>query len=460
MSARILIVDDQVPILQFLGRTMEEQGHDVTTATSLAEARERVPAVGPDLVLLDMLLPDGNGLDLLRELRREHPHMAVILMTAYGEIETAVEAVRAGAHDFITKPFNLEQLLLSVERVLGNTRTARRLYTRHRQGQFFHVTPGFVMSAAPAMQAVYETVRKLAAGGGTTVLIDGESGVGKDVLANLIHSSSPRSDGAFLELNCGALPEKLLESELFGHEEGAFTGAVQAKPGRLELADRGTLFLDEIGEMSLPLQVKLLRVLEKQAFRRVGGVKDISVDVRVISATNRDLAAMVEEGAFREDLYYRLNVVPLRIPPLRERPEDVLPLAEHFLAVFNAQFTKQFKGFGESAREALEAYRWPGNVREVRNVVERAVLLADGELLERRHLALDGAPAPTDTHLGAAEAPWPADGVDLEGMVADLEESLMRRAYREAGGNQSRAARMLGLNRDKFRSRFKKYGLS
>lgn len=462
MSARLLIVDDQVPILQFLARTLEDQAYEVSTATTLSQCRTMIPEVVPDLVLLDMLLPDGNGLDLLVELRREYPHMAVILMTAYGEIETAVQAIRAGAHDFITKPFNLEQLLLSIERVLGNTRTARQLYTRHRRGQYFHVTPGIVMSTAPSMEKIYDTVRRLASGDATSVLIEGESGVGKDVLANLIHSSSPRSGEAFLELNCGALPEKLLESELFGHEAGSFTGAVQAKPGLMELAHRGSLFLDEIGEMSLPLQVKLLRVLERQSFRRVGGVTDVTVDVRVISATNRDLAAMVRAGDFREDLYYRLNVVPIRVPSLRERPEDILPLAEHFLAVFNLQFSKHIGRFSDSAQAALSEYSWPGNIREVRNVVERAVLLGDGDILRRDDLALD--PRAVSTSVASDGLPvdleWTEDGVDLETIVSGIEEALIRRAYKASGRNKSRAARLLGLNRDKFRTRFDKYDIS
>ncbi|HPF34977.1 MAG TPA: sigma-54 dependent transcriptional regulator [Candidatus Krumholzibacteria bacterium] len=471
MTARLLIVDDQAPILQFLRRTLEDQGHQVRTAATAAACRAAVREEVPDLILLDVRLPDGNGLELLKELHAEFPHTAVILMTAYAELETAVAAGRAGAQDFLTKPFHLDQLLLAVERALGNTRTARRLYTARRREQFYHVSPGMVMSAAPAMREIYETVRKLAASDRTTVLIQGESGVGKDVLANMIHATSVRSDEALLELNCAALPEKLLESELFGHEKGAFTGAVQTKPGLLELAHKGTLFLDEIGEMSPALQVKLLRLLEKQVFRRVGGVEDVGVDVRFLAATNRDLAAMVAAGTFREDLYYRLKVVPLTVPPLRERTDDVQALAEHFLSLFSAQFTKRFQGFAPGAMELLETYRWPGNVRELRNVLERAVLLNDGPELraDMIHLGEPGASAvtavahdlpPLAVELAAAlQAPWSADGVDLEELVGRVETALIQRAYREADGNQSGAARLLRLNRDKIRSRVKKYGL-
>ena len=330
------------------------------------------------------------------------------------------------------------------------------------------------MSAAPEMQEIYETVRKLAAGDRTTVLIQGESGVGKDILANMIHASSIRSSEAFLELNCAALPEKLLESELFGHETGAFTGAVKAKPGLLELAHKGTLFLDEIGEMSLALQVKFLRVLEKQTFRRVGGVKDIGVDVRFIAATNRQLESMVAEGGFREDLYYRLNVVPMTISPLRKRPIDVMPLAQHFLMLFNSQFTKHFQKYDDAAVACLEAYPWPGNIREMRNVIERAVLLAEGEILKASMLNLGevtpvtvsgintgpGGVHPLAGELAAALASqWPDGGVALEDLTARIEIKVIEHAYKAADGNQSQAARLLGLNRDKLRSRVKKYGI-
>jgi len=474
MSAHILIVDDQAPILQFLKRTLEEGGHRISTATTVAAGVDMIRRDLPDLALLDLMLPDGSGLDMLREIHGEFPQLAMILMTAYGDVETAVEAIQAGAQDFILKPFNLQQLMLAVERALGNTRTARRLYSSYRRDQYFHVSPGIVMSSAPAMQEIYDTVRKLASGDRTTVLVQGESGVGKDILANLIHSSSVRSEEAFLELNCAALPEKLLESELFGHEAGAFTGAVQAKQGLLELAHKGTLFLDEIGEMSLALQVKLLRVLEKQTFRRVGGVKDIGVDVRFIAATNRNLEAMVADGSFREDLFYRLNVVPMTITPLRERPIDVMPLAQHFLMLFNSQFTKQFREFDDDAIACLESYAWPGNIREVRNVIERAVLLAEGTVLTAGMLNLEGTPQAASDGIisGTGGVPslageladiltreWHQDGTDLEDLTARIEIELIERAYEAAGGNQSLAARLLGLNRDKLRSRVKKYGI-
>ncbi len=462
MKPQLLVVDDQPQILQFLQGVLADEGYDVSVAADGTAALESLGDAIPDLVLLDLKLPDTGGLEVMAGIHREFPRMCVIVMTAYGDVETAVRSIRAGAFDFIPKPFNLDQLLQAIRRGLEASRDARELYRLRRKGQNFAAAPGMVMSGAPAMQEIYDTVRKISAGDTTTVLIEGESGVGKEVLASLIHAASPRSDAPFLEINCAALPEKLLESELFGHEQGAFTGADQQKPGLLEMAHRGTLFLDEIGEMSLTLQVKLLRVLEKQNFRRVGGVKDLNVDVRFVAATNRDLARLVEEGRFREDLYYRLKVIPMRIPPLRERPEDIPALADHFLRLYNVRFLKRFEGFDDEARAALSAYAWPGNIRELRNVLERAVLLNEGTRLGVEALNLPGAGRAAsplwdelDTLLAAD---LPEDGVDLLDLLARVEKRCVGRALEQAGGNQSQAARLLGLNRDKFRYRLKQYG--
>ena len=463
MKPQLLVVDDQPQIIQFLRAALADEGFDVEVAGTGAEAIARLGEVIPDLVLLDLHLPDTGGLEVLAKIHESFPRMCVIVMTAYGDVETAVRSIRAGAFDFITKPFNMDQLLQAIRRGLDATRDARELYTLRRKGSAFAEAPGMVMSLAPAMQEIYATVRKISSGDTTTVLIEGESGVGKEVLAGLIHAASSRRDDPFLEINCAALPEKLLESELFGHEQGAFTGADRMKPGLLEMAHKGTLFLDEIGEMSLTLQVKLLRVLERQSFRRVGGVKDLSVDVRFVAATNRDLARLVEEGNFREDLYYRLKVIPLRIPPLCERPEDIPALADHFLHLYNARFRKRFTGFDDEARSALVAYAWPGNIRELRNVLERAVLLSDGTILGAAALNLPGrdtAAAPLWNELDAVlAAELPEDGVDLLDLMARLEKRCVRLAMTKSDGNQSRAARLLGLNRDKLRYRLKQYGL-
>ena len=462
MKPLLLLVDDQASILKFLRKTLELEGYAVRTATSGRAALRVIEKEIPDLVLLDLMLPDLSGLEVLAALKQQFPRICVMMMTAFGDVPTAVQAMRDGAFDYITKPFNLEQLLAAIDRGLESSRNARELYMLRRREDVYGTNEDIVPSRSPAMQKIYSTVHKVAAGEATTVLIEGESGVGKDVVANLIHTASPRRDQPFLDINCAAVPEKLLETELFGHEKGAFTDAVSQKAGLLELAHTGTLFLDEIGEMSIPLQVKLLKIMEKQTFRRVGGVKDITVDVRIISATNRDLSTMVEQGTFREDLYYRLKVVPLRLPPLRERPEDILPLADHFLRHFCARFSKHMTGFTDDAEKSLLEHAWPGNIRELRNVMERACLLEEDERLSSAQLGLEAAVTRTPVsgigaEIAAALAePFPEDGIDLEGIVNGVESSLIRKALADSAGNQSRAARLLGLNRDKLRYRLKK----
>ena len=348
-----------------------------------------------------------------------------------------------------------------VAKAIAETAEATARFRHMTQADLFGGDDEVVPSQSPAMLKIYDIIRKITGGGGTTVLIEGESGVGKDVVANLIHRTSPRKTFPFLEINCAALPELLLESELFGHEKGAFTDAVTQKMGLLELANAGTLFLDEIGEMSMPVQVKLLRVLEKMSFRRVGGIVDINVDVRIVAATNRNLAAQVKNGTFREDLYYRLNVVQLQVPPLRARPEDIMPLAEHFLAVYNQRFKKGFTAISSAAGVAFRAYNWPGNIRELRNLMERTVLLEEGPILGVEHLHLMNEDHAThDLPAMLQEVlmnPLPAAGIELEDLVNRLEAALVHKAYEMAAGNQTQAANLLGLNRDKFRYRLKQY---
>ena len=466
MKPVILVIDDEEAIRLFLAATLEDSGYLVETAATGQEALDRIARSAPDLVLLDLMLPDMSGIQVLDEVKKALPHVNVLMLTAYSGTETAVRAMKLDAFDYVTKPLELDRLLRLVQRALDASAAARERYRTRSTSTLFADQADLVPSRAPRMTALYETVRKIAETDATTVLIEGESGVGKDVLAELIHRSSRRARAAFIDINCAALPEQLLESELFGHEKGAFTDAVQQKPGLFETADGGTFFLDEIGEMALPVQVKLLRVLEKRAFRRVGGVKDISVDVRVIAATNRDLKSLVRAGTFREDLYYRLKVVPLRVPPLRARPEDILPLAEHFLARYAGIFAKEFRGIAPDAEAALAACPWPGNIRELRNVIERAVLLEEGPLLKAAHLQLedeDGG-STTDSVLARTvarvlEGGLGDDGVDLEALVGGLERRLVAAALETADGNQTRAARLLGLNRDKFRYRLKQYGI-
>ena len=461
MNPVILVIDDEEAIRLFLQATLEDHGYQVVTAECGQDALDLLPGIDPDLVLLDLMLPDMSGIQVLDELKQALPHVNVLMITAYSGTETAVRAMKLDAFDYITKPIELDRLLKLIENALAASSKARERHRERSRQDLFAEAENVVPSRAPSMLDLYEVVRKVAVSDATTVLIEGESGVGKDVVAHLIHSSSRRAQAPLVDINCASLPVQLLESELFGHEKGAFTGAHAPKAGLLETADGGTVFLDEIGEMELPVQVKLLRVLEKRSFRRLGGLQDIQVDVRIVAASNRDLRAQVRAGTFREDLYYRLQVVPLHVPPLRERIEDILPLAEHFLELYSERFGKSFKDVSDATAEKLTAYFWPGNIRELRNVLERGVLLEEGPTLLPEHLHLMDEVQPAvglEAQLAAALAPeWPPGGVVLEDLVSGLEAALVRRALANAGGNQARAARLLGLNRDKFRYRLKQY---
>ncbi len=461
-KASILVVDDQDSIRHFVGKALEEDGYTVQTTGSLRETRQVLEHDMPDLAILDFKLPDGNGIELLREIKRQQPEVSVILMTAFGEVDTAVEAMSAGAFWFVKKPFQNDELLALVARALESQKLWIEL--RRLRHQAF-ADEDFLHSSATSMQEAYTIAEQVARGDTTTVLIEGESGTGKEYFANLIHRMSARHDRPFVEINCAAIPAELLESELFGHEKGAFTDARAQKLGLMELASGGTLFLDEIGEMSPMLQVKLLRVLERRTLRRVGGTKDVPVNVRIISATNQDLERMVGEGRFREDLYYRLKVVPLYVPPLRERKEDIMLLTRLFMERFTKQFKKAFKEISPSAERVLIDYPWPGNIRELKNLFERTVLLETGTVLEAHHLKLSARPR------GAGEAtlgqridsmmngPIPPSGIPFEAITEDLERALIMRASYVTKWNQSRTAELLQLKRDKLRYRMKLYGI-
>ncbi len=460
MKPNILVVDDDKEIRGYLLEAFKNEGYEavaVGTGTGAVKALKQTP---PDLILLDLMLPDMSGVQVLGIVKEKYPWLPVVIITAYRETDTAVLAMKLNAFDYVNKPIQLGRLLKVTRNALGNS-SQRRLEFEEADPATLAMGQDVVPSRSPVLKEIYTIVGKISQGHSSTVLIQGESGVGKDVLANLIHRSSARRDGPFLEINCAGLSEHLLESELFGHEKGAFTDAVNQKRGLLELGHSGTVFLDEIGEMSLPVQVKLLRVLEKMVFRRVGGVQDIKVDVRVVAATNRKLEEQVKNGAFREDLYYRLKVVQLKLPPLRSRPEDILPLAEYFMGLFNERFGKSFQVISPDAKQALLEYHWPGNIRELKNLMERTVLLEDGKVLEKRHLVLaseesvkEGLPAAICALL---EKPFPADGIDMERILQQLEEKFVRKALADSKGNQSRAARVLGLNRDKLRYRMQQY---
>ena len=463
MKPLILLVDDQDSIRYFLSKTLVEEGYEVRTAATAAQALETINSELPDLVLLDLKLPDRTGLQVLAELKDVLDEICIIMMTAFGDIKTAVEAMKLGAYDYVNKPINLEQLLFVIDKGLKSRELARELLQLRRRHKLDPDTT-VIPSQSPSMQAVYNTVQQVAKSDSTTVLIEGESGTGKDVIANMIHRMSARHDLPFMEINCASLPEELLESELFGHEKGAFTDAKSQKLGLMELANRGTLFLDEIGEMSLTIQVKLLRVLERMSFKRVGGTKDITVNVRIISATNRNLAQAVEQKTFREDLYYRLKVVPVYIPPLRERKEDILVLTKHFLHLYNKQFRKSFQNISQECAEMLLNYNWPGNIRELKNMLERVVLLEDGETLLPPQLPIAGQVSMNLSAVRRLEnvlaRPIPEEGVDFDKLMSDVEIDLIVKASRQCNWNQSRTAELLQMKRDKLRYRMKIYDIN
>lgn len=454
---RIAVCDDELLIRMWMEEHLSEAGYDVSThedgRSLLASAAERPP----DLVLLDLRLPDASGLDILRGLRGEHPALPVIMITAHGEVETAVEAVRAGAHHFLEKPVELAELLLLIDQALEAGRL-RAEVERHREENQWRFADVVLVGRSRAIRDVAEVITRIGVRGQPAhVLIRGESGVGKDVVARAIHARGPRRDRPFINVNCTALPETLVESELFGHEAGAFTDARKEKRGLFELAHRGTLFLDEVGDMPLPAQAKLLQVLETRTLRRVGGTRDIPVDVHVVAATNRDLEKAIDAGTFRGDLFYRLNVVPVTVPPLRDRPEDVMPLATHFLDVLCKEMRLPRRILEPDAVRALEAHPWPGNARQLRNVLERVLLLWDGETIPRAALPPEfgGGDATAAPRRDGFHLTLPEEGVDLE----RVERELIRQALERAAGNKSRAARLLGLSRDTLRYRLEKYGL-
>ena len=448
-NATILLVDDEELIRWSLKEGLKSDGYDILEAATGAEAIEQFSR-GVDLVLLDYRLPDTDGLSVLRELKKLDPDLLVILLTSFVNVETAVEAMKLGAFHFANKPFNLEEIAAMVTRALETTRL-RREVRQLRANEARPYSLRAIVGQSDTMASLRQMVAKVAGSPASTVLLTGESGTGKDLVAKTIHYNSSRASRPFMNITCSALPEHLLESELFGHERGAFTDARMQKRGLLESADGGTVFLDEIGEMVPALQAKLLRVLEEKSFKRVGGAADIRVDVRVVAATNRNLEDQVAKGGFRSDLYYRLNVLPIRLPSLREHTDDVAELTDYFIDAFNTEFKRRVKGITPQGAQLLKTYGWPGNVRELRNVVERAMLLAEGDRLDVRDfgaLKASGGASP-DIEL-------PPNGVDLEA----LERSLVTQALKRAGGNQSKAAQLLGMNRDQIRYRIEKFGLS
>lgn len=442
VSRSILIVDDDELMRSFLSTILKEEGHRIEVAGNGKEGLAKLQATEFDLVITDLRMPDISGLDLMREGGKAKPDTKWIVITAFGSIGNAVEAVKAGASDYLTKPFhNPDELRHVISRVLREAEAERTISLLAEElGRQF--PPVEMIFLGEKMQQVYRMVQEVAPTP-ATVLISGPSGTGKELVARVIHQLSPRQKKPFVAVHCAALAETLLESELFGHERGAFTGAVSTRKGRFELADNGSVFLDEIGEIAPSIQVKLLRVLQEREFERVGGMKPISVNVRVISATNKDLKIEVSSGRLREDFFYRLNVFPVRLPPLVERREAILPLAEFFAKKFAAAFGKKMDSFTPSAKSALLEYGWPGNIRELQNVIERALILSSGKI-DVLHLNLE---TPTGTPPAA------------EGLLKASERETIRKILSEVGGNRKRAAETLGISVRTLQYRIKEYGL-
>jgi two-component system, NtrC family, response regulator PilR len=454
-TGSILVVDDERSMREMLSIMLRKEGHDVVVADCGKAAVEILRRRPVDLLISDIKMPDMSGVDVLRAAKQIDDAIVGIMITAFKSTESAVEALRLGAHDYLDKPFDIDKL----KTVVGSAFEQRRLREYNIVGE------------SPQMERMKERIKRVAPTN-STVLITGESGTGKELVARAIHSHSKRAARPFVPLNCGALPETLLESELFGHEKGAFTSADTTKKGLVEAAERGTIFLDEIGEMSLMMQVKLLRFLQERRFRRVGGTLEQDADVRVIAATNQELAKMVGTGDFRRDLFYRVNVIKLDVPPLRERKSDILALAQHFVAKFNRQMGKALRGLSTSAERALETYAWPGNVRELENVIERAVALEDTDTVQAESLDLGDIPgqdrrSPPHSLPGVSAAPHRPDGPEhlpesgfvLEDHVQGIEREYLAHALQQAGGVKVRAAGLLGMSFRSFRYYLKKYHL-
>ncbi len=455
MSGNILIMDDEQNYLLVLDAILTDAGYKVTPLSDPEMGLAFLEESEVDVVITDMKMPKLTGKDVLDHVKKHYPQIPVLIMTAFGSIEAAVEAMRTGAFDYITKPFSNEELLLSLSKAMQYARAQQENRQLRRQIQE-RFGPENIVGRDKSMRHVLDMVHR-AAPSRSTVLVTGESGTGKELIAKAIHNDSPRKDGPFVSVNCMALNPGVLESELFGHEKGSFTGAVSRRRGRFEMADKGTLFLDEIGELSQDMQVKLLRVLQERRFERVGGTEAVEVDIRIVAATNRDLEKAVAEGIFREDLFYRLNVVSIHLPPLRERREDIPFLAAHFLDKFAKENTREMKGFSPSAMDYLSAYEWPGNVRQLENVIERCVVLSSGETIGAEDLPPEI--KDEESQFKSAVDLLPTK-LDLSETLEKIEAAVIRRALVKADFIQVKAAELLNISKSLLQYKLKKYTIS
>lgn len=476
-KALVMVVDDDKRIRDLIRTVLGRDGHDVIEAADGEEALRRLDETLPDVLIVDRVMPVMDGMKLIQEARRRDNALPLIMLTGQGDVATAVEAMQLGAADFIPKPFDVERLRNAVAKAVEGQALRRQVFQfRGEQCRQLGEIGSILIGASARMTGVYRTLKQVAKSPTTTVLIQGESGTGKELIAKAIHLSSNRRNKRFVDINCAALTESLLEAELFGYEKGAFTGAAtNGKPGLFEAADGGTIFLDEIGEMSMPLQAKLLRVLQEKRFKRVGGIDDVQVDVRIIASTNRDLETLVQEGQFRLDLYYRLRVIPIIVPPLRERVEDVKAIAEHYLEIFASEMSRKINAISADAMKALEQHPWPGNVRELRNVIERAVIISSGDIIESESLLFGAAPTreiaaqkpiieempieeSDDTELSVpVAAAEPAALTPCS--IADMERRLIRRVLESTAWRRAEAARILGINRTTLYNKIREYAI-
>lgn len=447
---RIWIVEDEENLRKAEEKFLNRCGYLVSSFESAEDALEKLSIEKPEIIFLDLNLPGISGEEMLNKLKERNSHAKVIIISAYSELDNVISVMKIGAYDFIKKPFDLQELRVRVEKVIENINLEKKLsdLKGNLRGEFIRLNSAPMAKVNKMIEHIGETP------GNTTVLITGESGSGKEYIASLIHKKSKYSTGEFVEINCSSFPENLLESELFGHVKGAFTDAYQDKKGLFEVANKGTLFLDEIGDMPLNLQSKLLKVIENKVFKRVGGIKDISVDLRIIAATNKDLSEEVKNGNFREDLFYRINVFPIHVPPLRERKEDIIPLSEFFVEKYSREFRKNDISISKDDKKILLSHDWPGNIRELKNVIERGMILAESGKLSLTMICDNRSISIPDE-----ETEIPDEGIDLEDYLNTIEKGFIMKALEKTGWNQSKAAALLGMQREILRYRMKKYGI-